>query len=55
MLRGYIGTDLPAANPRIGSVTCPFTGEALAAVPALNPDVDGPARAAADRQGNVLL
>src|SRR3982751_3002990 len=39
MLRGYIGTDLPAHNPRIRGVTCPFTGEVLAAVPALNPDV----------------
>jgi glutaconate CoA-transferase subunit A len=38
-LRDYAGTDLPAANPRIGSVTCPYTGERLATVPALNPDV----------------
>ena len=29
----------PAANPRIRTVTCPYTGEALATVPALNPDV----------------
>src|SRR5207244_1279174 len=38
-LRNYMGTDLPAANPRIRSVTCPYTNEALATVPALNPDV----------------
>jgi hypothetical protein len=38
-LRGYLGTDLPSVNPRIRSVDCPFTGERLAAVPALNPDV----------------
>src|SRR6266849_4281641 len=38
-LRNYMGTDLPRANPRIRSVTCPYTGEALATVPALNPDV----------------
>ncbi len=38
-LRDYAGTDLPKANPRIKSVTCPYTGEALATVPALNPDV----------------
>jgi glutaconate CoA-transferase subunit A len=38
-MRDYAGTDLPAVNSRIASVTCPFTGEQLAAVPALNPDV----------------
>src|SRR2546429_569469 len=38
-LRDYMGTDLPRANPRIRSVTCPYTGEDLATVPALNPDV----------------
>ena len=38
-LRNYTGTDLPGANSRIRSVTCPFTGEELAAVPALEPDV----------------
>jgi len=38
-LRNYIGTDLPKANPLIKTVECPFTGEELAAVPALNPDV----------------
>src|SRR5258705_12980628 len=35
-LRDYAGTDLPRANPRIKSVTCPYTGEELATVPALN-------------------
>src|SRR6266480_2496168 len=38
-LRDYTGTDLPGVNPRINSVTCPYTGEDLATVPALNPDV----------------
>ncbi len=38
-LRDYAGTDLPLANPEIKSVTCPYTGERLATVPALNPDV----------------
>lgn len=37
-LRNYMGSDLPRANPQIAKVTCPFTGEELAAVPALNPD-----------------
>lgn len=38
-LRDYAGTDLPVANPRISTVTCPYTGERLATVPALNPDI----------------
>src|SRR5215212_2577367 len=33
VLRGYRGGDL-AARTRVGAVTCPFTGEELAAVPA---------------------
>jgi glutaconate CoA-transferase subunit A len=37
-LRDYRGSDLPRVNPQIKTVTCPFTGEELAAVPALNPD-----------------
>ena len=55
MLRGYIGTDLPAQNPRIREVGCPFTGERLAAVPALNPDVTVLHAQRADRAGNVAL
>jgi glutaconate CoA-transferase subunit A len=54
-LRGYLGTDLPAVNPRIRSVECPFTGERLAAVPAINPDVTILHAQRADRQGNVSL
>ena len=37
VLRGYAGTDLPAGS--VAAVTCPFTGEQLAAVRALRPDV----------------
>jgi glutaconate CoA-transferase subunit A len=55
MLRGYIGTDLVSVNPRIRSVQCPFTGEALAAVPAINPDVTILHAQRADRAGNVAL
>ncbi len=55
LLRGYIGTDLPGVNPDIRSVTCPYTGEALATVPALNPDVTILHAQRADRQGNVSL
>jgi glutaconate CoA-transferase subunit A len=55
VLRGYIGTDLTSVNPRIRSVECPFTGERLAAVPALNPDVTILHAQRADRRGNVAL
>src|ERR1700694_921663 len=39
VLRGYAGTGLEAQTDAIKSVTCPFTGERLAAVPALRPAV----------------
>ena len=55
MLRGYIGADLPKVNPNIKSVTCPFTDEVLAAVPAIRPDVAIIHALRADRKGNVLL
>jgi glutaconate CoA-transferase subunit A len=54
-LRGYLGTDLAEANPRIRSIECPFTGERLAAVPAINPDVTILHAQRADRRGNVAL
>lgn len=55
MLRGYVGTDLPAHNPNIRRVECPFSGEMLAAVPALNPDVTILHAQRADRAGNVAI
>jgi glutaconate CoA-transferase subunit A len=55
MLRGYIGTDLVKQNPRIGKVTCPYTGEILATVPAINPDVTILHAQRADRHGNVAI
>ena len=55
MLRGYIGTDLARTNSSIRSVTCPYTGEVIATVPALNPDVTILHAQKADRRGNVLL
>jgi len=54
-LRDYTGTDLPRANPRIKSVTCPYTGETLATVPALNPDVTIVHAQRADAQGNAQI
>jgi glutaconate CoA-transferase subunit A len=55
VLRGYAGTDLPAHTATISTVTCPFTGEKLAAVKALNPDVAIVHAQRADRAGNVQL
>lgn len=54
-LRGYADTDLVNVNPRIRGVTCPFTGERLAAVPALNPDVTILHAQRADRDGNIAI
>ena len=52
-LRDYRGSDLPRVNPRIKTVTCPFTGEELAAVPALNPDTAIIHVQRADENGNA--
>ena len=54
-MRNYMGTDLPAANPRIRHITCPYTGEALATVPALNPDVTVIHAQRADASGNTQI
>ena len=54
VLRGYAGTDL-VHHTNVKMVTCPFTGEELAAVPALKPDVAIVHAQEADRQGNVQL
>ena len=53
VLRGYLGTDLPEHTATIAPITCPFTGETLTAVPALNPDVGIVHAQRADRAGNV--
>lgn len=55
ILRGYTGTDLPRYNQNIRFVECPFTGERLAAVPALRPDVAIIHAQKADHRGNVLM
>jgi glutaconate CoA-transferase subunit A len=54
VLRGYRGTDL-VAQTNVATVTCPFTGEELTAVPALRPDVTVVHAQEADRRGNVQL
>ena len=52
-LRSYEGTDLPGVNPHLKQVTCPYTGERLFAVSALNPDVAILHVQRADREGNA--
>ena len=55
VFRGYKGVDLPGVNSQIRSVTCPYTGEVLATVPAIRPDAAVIHALKADREGNVLL
>jgi len=55
VFRGYIGVDLPGVNANIRFIDCPFTGEKLAAAPALRPDVGIIHAQKADRAGNVLI
>jgi glutaconate CoA-transferase, subunit A len=54
ILRGYAGTEL-AKHTRVKFIDCPFTGEQLAAIPALRPDVAIIHAQKADRRGNVWL
>jgi len=55
VFRGYRGADLADVTPTIKSVTCPYTGETLATVPAIRPDVTFIHAQKADRKGNVLV
>ena len=55
VIRGYVGSDLPAHNPLIKTIACPFTGEKLAASPAVRPDVAVLHAQQADAKGNVML
>ncbi len=54
VLRGYVGTEL-AEHTRVKFIECPFTGERLAAIPAIRPDVAIIHAQKADRKGNVWL
>jgi glutaconate CoA-transferase subunit A len=53
-MRGYVGTDL-MERARVAPIKCPFTGEDLVAVPALDLDVAIIHAQEADRTGNVQL
>lgn len=55
IFRGYRGAELAKVNPNIKSVTCPFTGEVLAAVPSVRPDVTFIHAQKANKKGDVLV
>ena len=55
VFRGYRGAELKRVNPNIKDITCPFTGEKLAAVPAIRLDAAVVHAQKADRKGNVLF
>ncbi len=55
VFRGYRGAGLAEVNPNIKSITCPFTGEKLAAIPSNRPDVTFIHAQKADKKGNVLI
>ncbi len=55
MFRGYRGTDFEKVNPNIRSITCPFSGEKLAAVPAHGLDCAIIHAQKANGKGDVLI
>ncbi len=54
-LKNYEGTDIPKVNPLIKTVACPYSGEVLATVPALRPDVTIVHAQRADMGGNTQV
>jgi glutaconate CoA-transferase subunit A len=54
LVRGYEGTNL-AERTKVAWINCPFTGEQVAAVPAIRPDVGIVHAQQADEAGNVQL
>ncbi len=54
-LRDYQGSDIPKGSGRVKAVACPFTGEEVAAVPALRPDVTIVHAQRADKAGNTQI
>jgi glutaconate CoA-transferase, subunit A len=55
VFRGYRGAELKRVNPNIKDIACPFTGEKLAAVPAIKLDAAIVHAQKADIRGNVLF
>ena len=48
-------SDIPGASIEVAQVACPYTGERLSAIPALNPDVALVHAQRADQEGNVQM
>ena len=55
IFKGYYGADLEKVNPSIKTLSCPFTGERLVAVPAIRPDVTIIHAQKASKKGDVSL
>lgn len=55
IFRGYLGAQLSEVNDNIKFVNCPFTGERLAAVPSIQPDVAVIHAQKANKNGDVYL
>lgn len=55
VFRGYRGTTLSRVNPQIKNVICPFTGEELACVPSIRPDLAVIHAQKANRAGDILI
>lgn len=55
VFRGYKGAGLAQVNPNIRSIIDPFTGEELAAIPSVRPDVSFIHAQRANRRGDVLV
>ncbi len=55
VFRGYKGAGLKEVNPNIREVTCPFTGEVLAAIPSVRPDVSFIHAQKANKKGDILI
>lgn len=55
IFRGYKGVSLKEINSQIRVFICPFTGEELAVVPAIRPDVTFVHAQRANKKGDVLI
>ncbi len=53
--RGYTGEGLKDVNPKHKFMECPFTGEKLTVIPAVNPDVGIVHAQKANKRGDVLV
>jgi glutaconate CoA-transferase, subunit A len=54
-LKSYMGTHIPQENSQIQSIVCPYTGEKMATVPALNPDLCILHVQRGDKRGNAQV